>query len=142
MLFIYYTTEERTHARTRTHADRHTNTCAGHCNCVRAKKAWRGAQTHGHAGRLPRSAQTSSDCIITHTYIHTLIETLLERETCREEEEEECSISIKALAGFSGPGLLTSTSSTLKPITLRAFLTTFQSLRSLMELTLGQLPCE
>lgn len=35
---------------------------------------------------------------------------------------------------------LTSTSSSLKPITVRAFLTIFQSLRSLMELTLGQLP--
>lgn len=34
----------------------------------------------------------------------------------------------------------TSTSSSEKPMTLRAFLTTFQSLRSLMELTLGQLP--
>lgn len=41
--------------------------------------------------------------------------------------------------GPYGP-VLTSTSSSLKPITVRAFLTTFQSLRSLMELTLGQLP--
>lgn len=36
---------------------------------------------------------------------------------------------------------LTSTSSALKPITVKALRTTFQSLRSLMELTLGQLPC-
>jgi len=34
----------------------------------------------------------------------------------------------------------TSTSSSVKPMTLRAFLTIFQSLRSFMELTLGQLP--
>lgn len=38
-------------------------------------------------------------------------------------------------------GSLTSTSSSLNPMMLRAFLTIFQSLRSLMELTLGQLPC-